>query len=149
SYDILEAAFVLESSYRYFPANTVHLVVVDPGVGSARRPIAAAANGHKFVAPDNGVLSFVLETSSEGASPSTYHLTNAVLFLNSISRTFHGRDIFAPAAAHLARGMPIDLVGPPISDATKKPWPQVRQHGAKTIGAVLRIDKFGNIITNI
>ena len=149
SYDILEAAFILESSYRYFPANTVHLVVVDPGVGSARRPIAAAANGHKFVAPDNGVLSFVLETGPEGASPSTYHLTNASLFLNSISRTFHGRDIFAPAAAHLARGAAIDRVGPPISDATKRPWPQIRQDGAKTIAAVLRIDKFGNIITNI
>src|SRR6266446_3925542 len=89
SYDILEAAFLIDSAYRYFPEGTVHIVVVDPGVGSARRPMAAPAKGHIFVAPDNGVLSLVLQSEA-------YRITNESLFLNTVSQTFHGRDIFAP-----------------------------------------------------
>src|ERR1043166_1363663 len=96
SYDILEAAFVIESAYRYFPAGTVHVIVVDPGVGSARRPIAASAKGHVFVAPDNGVLSGVLQSGPVAAGPFAYWITNQNLFLSSVSQTFHGRDIFAP-----------------------------------------------------
>src|SRR5215470_12743773 len=116
SYDILEAAFVIESSYRYFPAGTIHVVVVDPGVGSARRPLAAAAREHFFVAPDNGVLSYVLHAEPESPPPSAYTITNGSLFLKSVSQTFHGRDIFAPVAAHLARGAPIESVGPRVLD---------------------------------
>src|SRR5215471_1003828 len=109
SYDIAEAAFVIESMYPYFPEGTVHIVVVDPGVGSARRPIAASSHGQLFVAPDNGVLSTVLEKEA-------YHIQNSGLFLKSVSQTFHGRDVFAPVAAHLANGTPLESVGTCISD---------------------------------
>jgi S-adenosylmethionine hydrolase len=142
SCDIVEAAFLLETTYRYFPDGTVHIVVVDPGVGSARRPLAASSHGHRFVAPDNGVLSAVSEND-------VYHITNESLFLKPVSRTFHGRDIFAPVAAHLARGMPIDLVGPRVFDAVRKALPKPRARGVKLVGTVLRIDKFGNVITNL
>src|SRR2546421_1112444 len=142
SYDILEAAFLIDSTYRYFPEGTVHIVIVDPGVGSARRPMAATAKGHFFVAPDNGVLSLVLQSEA-------YRITNQSLFLNSVSRTFHGRDIFAPVAAHLSRGTPIESVGPRILDFIKRPMPKPRPQGDKLVGLVLRIDKFGNIITNL
>jgi len=142
SYDILEAAFLIDSTYRYFPEGTVHIVIVDPGVGSTRRPMAAAAQGHFFVAPDNGVLSPVLQSEA-------YRITNESLFLNFVSQTFHGRDIFAPVAAHLAHGTPIESVGPRILDFIKKPLPKPRTQGDKLVGIVLRIDKFGNILTNL
>jgi S-adenosylmethionine hydrolase len=149
SYDILEAAFVIESTYRYFPEGTVHVIVVDPGVGSARRPVAAAARGHIFVAPDNGVLSYVLQTDPGAPAPCAHWIRNQSLFLSSISQTFHGRDIFAPVASHLARGTPIESVGPRIVDFVKKPLPKPRPRGDKLVASVLRIDKFGNIITNL
>src|SRR5262245_43955296 len=142
SYDIVEAAFLIETAYRYFPSGTVHVVVVDPGVGSARRPMAAVSRGHRFVAPDNGVLSEVLEEE-------VYHINNESLFLNPVSRTFHGRDVFAPVAAHLARGAPIESVGPRILDFANKPLPRPRREDNRLTGAVLRVDKFGNIITNL
>jgi S-adenosyl-L-methionine hydrolase (adenosine-forming) len=142
SYDVLEGAFLVESAYRYFPEGTVHVVVVDPGVGSARRSIAAAARGHVFVGPDNGVLSAVLDSE-------VYHITNRDLFLKSVSQTFHGRDIFSPVAAHLVKGLPIDAVGPRILDFIKKQFPAPRLSGDRVLGTVLRIDKFGNIITNL
>jgi S-adenosylmethionine hydrolase len=142
SYDVVEAAFLIDSTYRYFPEGTVHVVVVDPGVGSARRPIAASTRGHFFLAPDNGVLSAVF-----GAE--VYHITNRSLFLDSVSQTFHGRDIFSPVAAHLVKGTPIESVGPRILDFLKRPLPKPRPQGDKTVGTVLRIDKFGNIITNL
>src|SRR5262245_41541017 len=134
SFDILEAAFLIQSAYRYFPHGTVHVVVVDPGVGSTRRPIAAVSHGQRFVAPDNGVLSTVFDSE-------VYHIKNHSMFLNSVSKTFHGRDIFAPVAANLAQGTPIDSVGPRILDFIKKPLPRPRREGNKLVGAVLRIDK--------
>jgi S-adenosyl-L-methionine hydrolase (adenosine-forming) len=149
SFDILEAAFIIDSTYRYFPDGTVHVIVVDPGVGSARRPMAAAFEGHIFVAPDNGVLSFVLRADSASLSPCVYWIRNQSLFLNSVSQTFHGRDIFAPVAAHLARGTTIESVGPRIIDFVKKALPKPRPQGDKIIGTVLHIDKFGNIVTNL
>jgi S-adenosyl-L-methionine hydrolase (adenosine-forming) len=142
SYNVAEAVFVVESMYRYFPEGTVHIVVVDPGVGSQRRPLAAAAQGHLFVAPDNGVLSAVLQDEA-------YHIQNDRLWLKSVSHTFHGRDIFAPVAAHLAGGTPIDSVGPRIHDFVRKPLPAPRPRGRKISGTVLRVDKFGNLITNL
>jgi S-adenosylmethionine hydrolase len=146
SYDISEAGFVIQSAYAYFPRGTVHVVVVDPGVGSSRRPIAAAVNGHLFVAPDNGVLSWVLE-SGEGI---IHHITNARLFNPVVSQTFHGRDIFAPVAARLSRGISLDSVGPRIGDYIKDALPQRRPLGNnRFMATVLRIDKFGNAITNI
>ena len=149
SYDIVEAALLLDSYYRYFPEGTIHVVVVDPGVGSERRPMAAAANGHIFVAPDNGVLSLVLKADATAPIPAAYCITNEILFRNPVSNTFHGRDIFASVAAHLARGTPIESVGPRISDFVKKPLPKPRLQGGRLVGIVLRIDKFGNIITNL
>jgi S-adenosyl-L-methionine hydrolase (adenosine-forming) len=142
SYDIEEAMFSIESAYRYFPDGTVHLVVVDPGVGSARRPLAAAFGGHFFVGPDNGVLSAVLEND-------VYQIQNDALFRKPVSYTFHGRDIFAPVAAHLARGMPLQSVGPRVHDFIRKPLPGLQRRDDKFVGAVLRVDKFGNIITNV
>ena len=149
SYDILEAALVIHSSYRYFPEGTIHVVVVDPGVGSDRRPMAAAAHGQFFAAPDNGVLSLILDTDPAEPLPPAYRITNRSLFQGPVSRTFHGRDIFAPVAAHLARGTPIESVGPRIVDFIKKPFPRPRVQGDRVLGTVLRIDKFGNIITNL
>jgi S-adenosylmethionine hydrolase len=145
SYDILEAAYLIDSAYRYFPEGTVHVVVVDPGVGSARRPIAAVSQRQVFIAPDNGVLSAVFQNE-------VYHIINDGLFLKSVSRTFHGRDIFAPVAAHIARGTPVESVGPRILDFLQRPLPKpTRQDetGDKIVGTVVRIDKFGNIITNL
>jgi S-adenosylmethionine hydrolase len=142
SYDIVEAVLSVESSYRYFPSGTVHVIVVDPGVGSARRPLAAASSGHRFVAPDNGVLSEILDRE-------VYHIENDALFLKPVSKTFHGRDIFAPVAAHLARGMPVASVGSLIDDFIREPLPRPRRESDKVVGTVLRVDKFGNIITNI
>ena len=144
SYDILQAAFIVESSYRYFPDGTVHVVVVDPGVGSARRPIAVPADGHTFVGPDNGVLSNVLP-----ADVSVYWIQNEKLFLSSVSQTFHGRDIFAPVAAHLAQGIAIESVGPRITDFVTKAVPGPGPKDGKLVGAVLRVDKYGNVITNL
>jgi S-adenosylmethionine hydrolase len=149
SYDILEAAFIIDSAYRYFPGGTIHVIVVDPGVGSARRPMAAAAKEHIFVAPDNGVLSYVLNSDVQTRAPSAHWINNRSLFLNAVSQTFHGRDIFAPVAAHLALGIPIESVGPRIVDFVKKPLPEPRPQGNRLVGTVLRIDKFGNIITNL
>jgi len=149
SYDILEAAFVLKTTYSYFPAGTIHVVVVDPGVGSARHPLAAFSQDHYFVAPDNGVLSFVLDTGPPNL-PTIHRISNESLFQGAISRTFHGRDIFAPTAAHLARGAPIDTVGERILDFVKKPLPRARPRGENGLLArVLRIDKFGNIVTDL
>jgi S-adenosyl-L-methionine hydrolase (adenosine-forming) len=145
SYDILEAALILDGSYRYFPAGTVHVIVVDPGVGSERRPIAVAANGHIFVAPDNGVLSLVLQTDLVAV----HEITNKNLFPRPVSRTFHGRDIFAPVAAHLATGTPVESVGPRMVDFLELPFPLLRRQDGRLLGSVLRIDKFGNIITNL
>jgi len=146
SYDINEGAFMLDSAWRYFPVGTIHVVVVDPGVGSARRPIATSVNGHTFVAPDNGVLSWVFRS---GAAV-THHITNASWFNPVVSKTFHGRDVFAPVAAHLARGDALDAVGPVISDYRQLPLPEVRfLPGNRLAGTVLRIDRFGNIITNL
>jgi S-adenosyl-L-methionine hydrolase (adenosine-forming) len=149
SFDILEAALIIERSYRYFPQDTVHVVVVDPGVGSERRPMAAAANGHIFVAPDNGVLSLILQGDASATPVSAFEIRNQSLFKHPVSRTFHGRDIFAPVAAHLAIGTPIESVGPRIVDFLKPPFPVPRPRDGRLLGTVLRIDKFGNIITNL
>jgi hypothetical protein len=150
SYDVSEAAFIVERAYRYFPPGTIHVVVVDPGVGSPRRPIAAAVNKHVFVAPDNGVLSWVFHSAAEPSGVSAHHITNTDLFKPVVSNTFHGRDIFAPVAAHLACGLRLESVGPGIDDCRKEAVPQLRPSGkGGFIATVLRVDKFGNVITNI
>jgi S-adenosylmethionine hydrolase len=121
------------------------VVVVDPGVGSSRHPIAVCSMEHCFVAPDNGVLSLILQSDPSAV---IYRITNDSLFNEFISYTFHGRDIFAPVAANLARGTPIESVGPRVRSYVLKPFPNPRLEGDKLLGTVLRIDKFGNLVTN-
>jgi len=149
AYDITEAAFVVSSSYSYFPAGTVHVVVVDPGVGTVRRPIAALARNHYFVAPDNGVLSFVLHSEAE-PPPAVHHISNKELFRGPVGHTFHGRDIFAPIGAYLSTGIHLDSVGEPVSDFISSPFPKAEPRGeGQLIARVVRIDRFGNVITDL
>lgn len=147
SYDVLDGALTIAQAYRYFPAATVHVVVVDPGVGGARRPIVAEVGQQIFVCPDNGVLSFVYQREQP---VSVRHIVNDRYFLQPVSSTFHGRDIFAPVAAHIAAGVPIDEFGPPILDyATLELAAPKRVAQGVLAGTVLKVDKFGNVITNI
>lgn len=144
--NILQAASVLSDAYRYFPAHTVHLVVVDPGVGSARDPIAMQTPNGIFVSPDNGVLTYVrLETESIH----TVRLDNPAYWLPTPSSTFHGRDIFSPAAAHLASGVPIKKMGSARDDITILPLPRITITPTAITGEAIRIDHFGNVLTNI
>ncbi len=144
--DIRAGAFTVAVSYRYFPKGTVHLVVVDPGVGSARKAIAAKTANYHFVGPDNGVLSWALAREKVLA---IHELRNKAFFLGPLSRTFHGRDLFAPVAAHLCRGVPIGEFGPAVDDFIRIPWPGMKQAGNEIHGEVVYIDRFGNAITNI
>jgi S-adenosylmethionine hydrolase len=144
--NVRQAAFALLNAYRYFPSGTIFLVVVDPGVGSTRKPIGAQAGGHTFIAPDNGVLSYTLAEFEEGR---VVELTNAVYQLFPPSNTFHGRDIFAPAAAHIAAGVPLERLGPLTDRIFRLPIPQMRLEGNRVIGQVIHVDHFGNVITNI
>ena len=143
-YQISEGAFVVAQAWRYFPKGSIHVVVVDPGVGSARRPILAQAGGHYFIAPDNGVLSMVYDA----AEPKVRIISNVKMMSRHVSRTFHGRDIFAPAAAHLARGAPAARFGNSITDYVHSVLkPELVSPGCWR-GAVLKVDRFGNLITN-
>ncbi|MEP7294036.1 MAG: SAM-dependent chlorinase/fluorinase, partial [Chloroflexota bacterium] len=144
--NIRQAAFLLLNSYRFFPPETVFLVVVDPGVGSSRRALAVRAGQYTFVAPDNGVLSYVLDELSECQ---TVELTNPDYQLSGASNTFHGRDIFAPAAAHLAAGVPLDTLGAPVDPPVILPDPSLVVAGKHVIGEVLHIDHFGSAVTSI
>ncbi len=145
--DVHAAAFVLSTVYPYFPANTIYVVVVDPGVGSQRRALAVRTPHGTFVAPDNGVLSYVF---AREPIDEMVHLTNAQYWLSPLSNTFHGRDLFAPVAAHLSLGVPLDEFGPAIQDPVRLPVPEAVVHRDGTIcGQVQHIDRFGNLITNI
>jgi S-adenosyl-L-methionine hydrolase (adenosine-forming) len=146
SYDIFDAAFTLAQSYRYFPSDTIHLVVVDPGVGTSRRPLLARSLAHRFVAPDNGVLSLIYEREE---NLEVRHITADHYFLNPVSATFQGRDIFAPIAAWLSKGVEVDKFGDPITDFIKFSSPRPKLVEENLIkGVVLKVDKFGNILTN-
>jgi S-adenosylmethionine hydrolase len=145
--DIRQAAYVLYTAYPFFPPQTVHLVVVDPGVGSARRPVALRTRAGSFVGPDNGVFSYVMareqvEAMVELADPQ-YHLSSGC------SHTFHGRDIFAPVAAYLAAGTPISALGPPVPDPITFPPPRLEIAGEGITGEVWHVDRFGNVVTSI
>jgi S-adenosyl-L-methionine hydrolase (adenosine-forming) len=145
-HDVLDGALQLAAAARYFPAGTIFLAVVDPGVGSARRGIAAEAGEYRFVAPDNGVLTAVLR---EWAPKKIVELTERRYARPTVSRTFEGRDRFAPAAAWLAKGIQLTALGRPAADFHRLdiPVPQVGENSIS--GVVLRIDRFGNIVTNI
>jgi S-adenosylmethionine hydrolase len=145
-YDILDGALALAETYAYYPARTVHVVVVDPGVGTARRPIIASSDRHNFVAPDNGVLSLMYAREER---VHVRHVNSDHYFLQPISNTFHGRDIFAPVAAYLAKGVDHEKFGPEITDFVRFNAPKPKPIDAKTLrGVVLKVDRFGNLITN-
>jgi hypothetical protein len=144
--DVQEAAWLLRASYGYYPSGTVHVAVVDPGVGTARRAIAVSAGGMKFVAPDNGVLSWALDAAGDAHA---IEITNAAYMRPDVSPTFHGRDIFAPAAAHLAAGIAIDALGPPITDVVRLAWPVPRIFDDRIECDVVHVDRFGNLITSL
>ncbi len=147
SQDIFQAAYVLYSSYAYFPKGTIHVVVVDPGVGSNRKVLCLKTKDYLFIAPDNGVLSFI---AAREESPSIREVTNKKLFLPEISDTFHGRDIFAPTAAHLSKGFSYKDLGKRVSKIKEIDLPKpIRSPGGMLRGEIIYVDGFGNLITNI
>ena len=147
-HDVLAGAVTTRTSYRYFPDGTIHLVVVDPEVGSQRGILAAKADNHFFIAPDNGLLSLLVMDKKMNR---IHRVENSSLFPAEVSGTFHGRDIMAPVAAALAAGLPIDRVGPEIlfSDCVQLDIPEPKIDNNRISGQMLHVDHFGNIKTNI
>jgi len=145
-HDVVEGALQLAASSRYFPAGTIFLAVVDPGVGSPRRGIAAEAGDYRFVAPDNGVLTAVLR---DVPPKRVVELTERRYARPTVSRTFEGRDRFAPAAAWLAKGIQLSALGRPVSNYQQIELPQPDVNDARLAGVVLLVDRFGNLVTNI
>ncbi|GAB4532256.1 MAG: SAM-dependent chlorinase/fluorinase [Anaerolineae bacterium] len=142
--DVRAGAFVIYQAVPYFPSETIHVVVVDPGVGSQRRALAVRTNQGTFVAPDNGVLSYVL---ASGEVQEAVSLTNPAYQLPQVSTTFHGRDIFSPAAAHLANGVPLEKLGPRAINLVRLPMPRPQPTPqGDLIAHVMHIDRFGNLI---
>jgi S-adenosylmethionine hydrolase len=148
--NVPEAALVLLRAVPYFPSETIHVIVVDPGVGTQRRPIAARIGDQLFVAPDNGVLTMLVERAESQSQPATFiHLDKRQYWLPNISNVFHGRDIFAPAGGHLAAGVPLEELGSRIQDPIRLSIPNPEQTQQGWRGQVIHIDHFGNISTNI
>ncbi len=137
--DIVAAQYLLHRSWRRFPAGAIHVAVVDPGVGSSRRALAASAGGHCFVGPDNGVLETVLDHASVVALP----------IGSEVAPTFHGRDVFAPAAARLALGAAVEHLGSAVVDPVRLALPTPERRGETVVGQVVYVDRFGTLITNI
>jgi S-adenosyl-L-methionine hydrolase (adenosine-forming) len=147
SFDVLDGAIAISQAYSYFPKDTVHVVVVDPGVGGPRRPIIATAGQYVFVAPDNGVLSLVYEREER---VSVRHITSEHYFHQPVSNTFHGRDVFAPVAAYLSKGVDASKFGEEVTDYVRFAAPKPKAIAEKQWkGIVLKTDKFGNLVTNI
>jgi S-adenosyl-L-methionine hydrolase (adenosine-forming) len=147
AFDVLDGALTIAQAYSYFPSGTVHMVVVDPGVGTARRPILVTSDRHHFVAPDNGVLSMVYAKEER---LHIRHVTAEHYSLQPISNTFHARDIFAPVAAWLAKGVDPEKFGDEISDFVRFNPPKPKSVNGNTLrGVILKVDRFGNLVTNI
>ena len=144
-YDLLDGALAIGSSYSYFPPRTIHVVVVDPGVGTDRRPLLVSAETQYFVAPDNGVLSLVYEREE---SILVRHANVEHYYLQPLSKTFHGRDIFAPVAAWLSKGSQAAAMGDEITDYKKFSMPRPKAADGVMKGVVLRVDSFGNLVSN-
>jgi S-adenosylmethionine hydrolase len=144
--DITAGALALEAAVAYFPAGTIHLAVVDPGVGSGRQAVAIRCERFLLVGPDNGLFGLVLERHP---SLEAVRLDNPAYRLQRPSATFHGRDIFAPAAAHLHAGAPLKELGPPAILEGEPPAHMVREHGASLVTSILYVDRFGNLITGL
>jgi S-adenosyl-L-methionine hydrolase (adenosine-forming) len=145
-FDIREGAFTLFSATPYFPKKTIHIAIVDPGVGSKRRAILIQTKQGFFVGPDNGLL--ILAAEKQGIEH-IYLISNSKFMLSEVSNTFHGRDIFAPAAAHLKKGAKPSEFGPEVTDPIKPNFLRVKRQNDSLFGEILHIDSFGNIITNI
>ena len=143
--DIMAGAWVVREAARFFPAETIHLVVVDPGVGTDRDPVLIKSHGQWFIGPDNGLFSLI----SQDAGYEAWRLDNAHYWLDEISSTFHGRDLFAPTAAHLASGVNPNKLGTPGHTLMTWRWPEPIQDKDGVRGWVAHIDHFGNLITNI
>jgi S-adenosyl-L-methionine hydrolase (adenosine-forming) len=144
--DILDGALAIGQAYKYFPAKSIHVVVVDPGVGTERRPLLVAGDQHYFIAPDNGVLSCVYDQSQ------ALHVWNIIsehYFRQPVSNTFHGRDIFAPVAGWLSKSWQTSAFGEPVTDFARFGIPKPKVNGNAVKGLVLRVDNFGNLITNL
>jgi hypothetical protein len=144
--DVAAAGWALGNYWRRYPAGTVHLVVVDPGVGSSRRALAAEVEGRFFVAPDNGVLTRVLV---DGSGARLVQIVEPAFMNDVVSATFHGRDVFAPTAAHLATGVALERLGPPVTDPVRLELLVPERSGDTVRGRVVHIDRFGNLITNV
>ncbi len=146
SFSVRHAAFSLFSYYKYYPKNTVHLVVVDPGVGSNRKAIAAKIDGNYYVLPDNGIITYIWK---EGEAKEAYSLENKKYFLLPLSNTFHGRDIFSPVAAYISKGIDIKEFGPKIEKPVLFSIRSAEKRGNKITGEIIYTDKFGNAVANI
>lgn len=147
AFDVLDGALTISQAYSYFPTGTVHMIVVDPGVGTARRPILASSDGYHFVAPDNGVLSMVYAREER---IHVRHITADHYFRQPVSNTFHGRDVFAPVAAYLAKMVDSHKFGDEIEDYVRFAAPKPKPAGDnKFRGVILKVDRFGNLITNV
>jgi hypothetical protein len=143
--NILEGLYILRNCYSYFPRGTIFVVVVDPGVGSQRKIICIKTKRYLFLAPDNGILSFI----SDEAIKEIHEVSNKRYFMRSISNTFHGRDIFAPVAAYLSKGLKPSMLGRRLDSFKKIRIPSPKIEGKTITGSVILIDKFGNLITNV
>ena len=143
---IIRAASFLHEAFSFFPKNTIHVAVVDPGVGTNRRLIGLEARDHFFVGPDNGIFWPIIEDSEE---VKIIHLTNKVYFRPRISQTFHGRDVFAPVAAHLSLDVDLEKMGAQINDPRPLLYPKSQKKDDTLYGEIMRVDNFGNLITNI
>jgi S-adenosylmethionine hydrolase len=147
AFDVLDGALTISQAYSYFPTGTIHMVVVDPGVGTARRPLIVSSDRHHFVAPDNGVLSLIYQREQR---LSARHVTGEHYFLQPVSNTFHARDIFSPVAAYLAKGVDPEKFGEAVTDFVRFSAPKPKAANENTLrGVVLKVDRFGNLITNI
>ncbi len=148
--DVLAGAQVLARAYGFFPVGSVHLAVVDPGVGTSRRAIAARIGWHLFVGPDNGLFTPIYDDALRNEwLVEIVELTNPRYRLPEVSRTFHGRDIFAPAAAHLAAGVPLADLGPVVKDPVRIELPQARRTPSGWIAHVVAVDHFGNLASDL
>ena len=145
-HDILDGALTVGQAYKLFPSKTIHVVVVDPGVGTARRPILVASDQHYFIAPDNGVLSSVYDQTE---ALYVWNIISEHYFRHPVSNTFHGRDIFAPVAAWLSKSWQTSSFGDPITDFVRFAMPKPKLNGNQVKGVVLKTDHFGNLITNL
>jgi S-adenosylmethionine hydrolase len=146
AHDVTEGALALDAAAPFFPRGTIHLAVVDPGVGTSRRGLVVRTERALFVGPDNGLFTPFLEGANRWEA---WELQAPEYRLSTVSRTFHGRDIFAPAAAHLAAGVPAERFGPAVRDPVRLSWPTVRAVAGAVAGAVLHVDRFGNLVTSI